>query len=331
MSEPDLPTLWTVLQTEATGAETSIETVASGASVSAGDVLVGVDGWARRHILIPMRPGEAFAEDRSGRAVHLVRVTHEGTVYLSAVCLQAELNQVFAQFARELITEIAEAVSPARATVASLARWRSLFSEADRTGVLSEARLIGVLAELLTLEALITLDPSRRLSVWTGPSGSQHDFRAGGDALEVKATLIREGRIVGVSSVDQLQPPDGGALHLLHHRFQADPSGESLPGAIAGIRNLGVEEGLLLRLLHDAGYRSDLEDHYAVRRYRLVDRRCYDVELPPFPRIVASSFVGASVPAGTLRLSYSIDLTNEPPHPLDEAATTGLLNRMAVA
>ncbi|HMJ77121.1 MAG TPA: PD-(D/E)XK motif protein [Iamia sp.] len=329
MARPDLATLWTVLRTEAGDAGSSVEVAPTGARVGAGEVLAGVDGEGRRHLLIPLLPGEAFAQDTGGRSVHLLRLAHEGTTYLSAVCTRPELDGVFGQFATDLVEEIAGADSPARTTVATLDRWRDLFAEADGAQPLGESSLIGLLAELMTLEEILALDPLRRLEVWTGPTGSQHDFRSGPNALEVKATLVREGRVVSISSVDQLVAPDGGGLHLLHHRVQADPGGDSLPAAVDRVRGLGVEGPRLMAMLAEVGYRAEHADQYRARTYSVVERRAYDVEGEAFPRIVPGSFRDGVLPPGTLRLSYSIDLSNEPPRPLDDASTATVLGAMA--
>jgi hypothetical protein len=50
------------------------------------------------------------------------------------------------------------------------------------------------------------------------------------------------------------------------------------------------------------------------------DCRVYDVASHAFPRLLRSSFTDGDIPAGTLRIGYSIDLTNEPPHPLQSSA-----------
>lgn len=329
MPDLELTAVWSVLETEARGDDPGIEAAPSGVVVSAGEALLGVDSLGRRHLLIPLQAGEAFAEDRTGRSVHLVKIEHGATTYLSAVGLQSDLDEVFAQFCSELLDDIRDATSPAQATVTALDRWRRLFSEADGSGLLSEPRLIGLLAELLMVESLVALDPSRRIGVWTGPSGSQHDLRAGQSAVEVKGTLAREGRIVQISSIDQLAPPPGGTLHLAHYRFELDPKGESTPAVIERILDLGVEQTALADLLQLVGYRMAHSAHYGDRRYRVTDLRVYDVEGVAFPRIVPATFVGGQVPPGTMKISYAVDLSNEPPIPLDADAVTALLGQMA--
>ena len=116
----DLQSIWSVLQTEASGPESAIEAVPSGIEISAGEVLLGVDNTGRRILLVPLRPGEAFAEDKSGRAIRLLRVKYGNITYLAAVSLREDLDSVFTQFVTELLSEISGATSPAAETVAAL-------------------------------------------------------------------------------------------------------------------------------------------------------------------------------------------------------------------
>jgi hypothetical protein len=178
------------------------------------------------------------------------------------------------------------------------------------------------MAELQCLTEMLRHDPLRRLDPWTGPLGHQHDFSAGSFAVEVKATTVREGRIVSISSVDQLDPNPEGTLYLSVHRFErigASP-GITLPSLIAEVEAMGANQGELFRRLNRVGYSAVHDDLYRERVYRLVERRIYDTSESGFPKITRSSFVSAELPAGTLRLRYSIDLTNEPPSPLAEDA-----------
>lgn len=328
--EGDLASIWNVLETEAADDSSAISVVDSGLTVRAGRVKLGVDPEGCRHVLIPLLPGEAFAPDTTGRSVHLRRVSNRNIEYLSAVCLHGELHKVFAQFTLELFSEIGNATSPARATVETLARWRLLFADAASAGELSENQVIGLLAELLVLEEILGHDPNRDVGVWTGPqaAGSEHDFRRDSVALEVKATQRREGRIVGISSVDQLDPPPGGSLHLVHFRFEPDPSGLSLPEVVERVRQLCPVLNEFDYRIGASGYHERHSEHYERLRFAIVDRRTYDINDPAFPRIVPGSFSGGAVPPGTLRISYSIDLTNEPPVPISEVEHHRLMTTM---
>jgi hypothetical protein len=61
-------------------------------------------------------------------------------------------------------------------------------------------------------------------------------------------------------------------------------------------------------------------DRYSGRRLRKLEARFYNVEVFAFPRITRDSFLGGDLPPGTMHVGYSIDLTNEPPSPLDQSS-----------
>lgn len=320
-----LESIWSVLATPATSGGSGIHAAPTGLSIPAGDVLAGVDAESNRHLLIPLLPGEAFAQDLSGDAIQLRRVDRNRSAYISAVCISRDVDDVFAQFGREICTDLADASSAAGHVVAAVARWKRLFADASR-GPLTEAQLIGLLAELHLLEKILEDDPARSLAVWTGPDKSQHDFRSGAAAAEVKATMAREGRRIRISSLEQLHAPQSGSLALAHTRFEPDPAGDGLAAVIDRILALNVEPDVFEKKLLEAGYRRKHDALYAAKRYRIVERRFYDVLDPTFPKITPSSFNGGTLPAGVESLSYTVDITNEPPFPLEAAAVTALIH-----
>lgn len=324
-----LESIWSVLDTPATTHKNGIHAAPTGLSIDAGDVLAGVDAESNRHLLIPLLPGEAFAQDLSGDAVQLRRVDRNRTAYVSTVCISRELDDVFAQFAKEICADLADAPSAVGHVVAAVARWKRLFADASRRGPLTEAQLIGLLAELHLLEEILKEDPVRSLAVWTGPDNSQHDFRSRLAAAEVKATMAREGRRIRISSVEQLHAPQDCSLTLAHTRFERHDSGDSLPASVDRILALNVEQGGFEKKLLEAGYRRKHDPLYALDRYRIVDRRFYDVLDPTFPKITPASFIGGILPAGVESLTYTVDVTNEPPYPLDAGTVAAVLHDLA--
>ncbi|MCV7316130.1 PD-(D/E)XK motif protein [Mycolicibacillus parakoreensis] len=328
MASRDLAAVWTVLESKPP--RTGIDAVPVGYEVAAGELLAGVDGDGRRYLLIPLLPGEAARVDTRGRAVHVIRVQHAGTHYLAVLCLSAELHTIFTQFSRELVGSVCNADSPARAAGELFERWKALFSDTIQRGIISEERLIGLLGELLTIERFLNQGAPARLSYWRGPFGEAQDFRTLHIALEVKATLTRDGRIIGVSGIDQLQPPPNSRIYLVHYRFERDPGGFNIADVNARILALGASTNDLASGLAENGVFLDDLAPYLERRYRCIETRCYDVMQSHFPRITRDSFVGSNIPPGTLRFSYSIDLTNEPPLPLSPAEADLTLREMAV-
>ena len=302
----------------------------TGNAVAAGEVLLGVDHENRRHLLIPLLPGEAARTDTKGRGVHLARLSHGSTAYLTVLCLLPELHRVFTQFCRELIDTVAEAASPAKEAAAALDRWRALFSDAERRGLLSDEVLTGLLGELLVVERLLALGAPADLRFWIGPFNELQDIRSPSHAIEVKATLVREGRIVSISSVDQLQEPSGADLLLVHTRLDRDPAGFNLQDLVTRVLDAGAHRDQMDRRLNELGIVVGDLTPYAGRRFSVSDSRVYDVAGDAFPRLLRSSFTDGDIPAGTLRIGYAIDLTNEPPQPLGQSEVDVALVALAM-
>ena len=324
----DLLAIWTVLDTEATSGQGGLHAVPTGLSVAAGEILAGVDEERNRHLLIPLLPGEAFADDTNGNAIRLQRIKVGDKTYLSAVCVVRELDDIFTQFARELSGDLPRSQSPARYVIQSFAQWKKLFAELAFRGELTEPQQIGLLAELQFLEQIMVSDPKRNIGVWTGPDRSQHDFRGETRAVEVKATLAREGRRIRISSVEQLNSPVGMKLALSHTRFERHAAGDSLPLAVERIRQLNISSTVFERMLLAAGYRHKHATVYATQRFRTIDHRLYEVQDPSFPKITPSSFVGGIIPPGTESLTYTIDVSNEPPTPLSPIEIADVLKEL---
>jgi hypothetical protein len=327
MAKQDLDGVWTVLSSSIP--TSGVAVAPTGHQVAAGSLLAGIDSDRRRHLLIPLLAGEAARTDTRGRAVHLARISHEGTQYLTIFCLRPELHRVFTQFCRELVASAESATSPAREAAIAFDRWRALLSDAASRDLLSEEALVGLLGELLTVESLLALGAPSGLEFWVGPFNEVHDIRTPSHAIEVKATLVREGRIVSISSVDQLQEPAGADLVLRHMRLERDPGGFDISAIVDRALDAGASASALATRMHEVGVNVDDLAPYGSRKYKLVETRTYDVTGPAFPRLVRSSFNAGDVPPGTLRIGYAIDLTNEPPFPLTIEAAEAALRTVA--
>jgi hypothetical protein len=114
-------------------------------------------------------------------------------------------------------------------------------------------------------------------------------------------------------------------------RFQPAPAGtgETLPGLIARLTALGVSATALYQRLSLLGYSPSHDENYRARCFTVTERRVYDAGLPDFPKIIRRSFVGGDLPPGTLRVSYAVDLTGEPPNALKESDVDRLLLTLA--
>lgn len=330
MPEVNLETNFLLAQVDAPKQDGSLQTFGIGQLITTGEIRVGADYQGVRYLLVPITTEENFEEDVQSAAVQLVKKTHAEKTYICARCPRIGLFAVFNKFCEAVIEQLLDSSeSPSLSTINTLNQWRQLLENAPDPGQLSESKTIGLLAELLLLEKILEKQVDRSLEVWTGPSGSQHDFRCGSTAIEVKATLIREGREISISSLTQLTPPVEADLYLAFYRFESAPNGESISDVVDRILNLGIAPQALLEELRKIGYTLDNEPLVQENNYLLTEHRIYDTQSDSFPKITPESFKDDECPPGVMSLSYKIDLTNEPPNSLTEEDRTQLITNCA--
>lgn len=328
MLEHDVESVWGVLEAEyeALG-DDHVAASKLGVRTALGPVLAGVDRLGYRHLLVRLGMNEQSITNATSENVTVQTVVREGTRYLSVVCKSRELFEVFAQFCREVSASVSESEHAANDVLVALAQWRRLFSERGRSRVLSLQERVGLFGELLMLRSIVRATNSLSASIWTGPSKSQHDFRALNSAIEVKATLSRAGRYVSISSIDQLQPPKGCDLYLAFYRLEVQVGELSLPDLITEILEMGVSAYELYSRLESCGFSVvDVDDYED--GFRIVESRIYRVSDEALPKVVRSSFKNGELPPGVDELTYTINLSNEPPIPLSTEQTDSLLKTM---
>lgn len=286
--------------------------------------MVAIDERGARAVLFPTSDDDAFASDVSTK-VHLERRDlrwrdGEGT-FVTVTCAVERLKPVFTSLAEDMLESASGSPRPGARLRQVLDEWRDLLA-AERGPLLGGGRLVGLIAELVTLREVIRHDPDRDIAVWTGPDAAVHDLRKDDRALEVKGSLAREGLLVEIHGIHQLEPPQPhGELHLVLYRFEEVPDGElSAPDLVREILVLGVDRRAFVERLGRVGYDMAEESEYTRRRYRWAERRVYAVDAT-FPRLVPGSFVRGDIPPGILLVRYAIDLTGPTPSPLpaDEA------------
>jgi hypothetical protein len=330
--DTDLEVVWAVLETQ-DGDLDGLRVRGTGVPLPAGEVLLASGADGHRHVLLPLQEGAAFAADTATRGVHITRrrldTGHGIAEFVDVECRLTHLNPVFATLAADMLQAATDAPEqPATACRIVLDRWRE-FLGSERSPLLSEERTVGLLAELLELLEVLHHDPDRRVDVWTGPAGATHDLRRGAHAIEVKGTHVREGKFVEIHGVEQLVTPPAGSLHLAWHRFERDDSSAlSLPAVIREIQAQGVDNLVLTERLAFAGYDPAHGHEYEQRRYRTVESRLYAVD-DTFPRVVPESFAHGDVSPGVFRLRYTVDLTNEPPSPVDASEADAIRRALA--
>lgn len=319
----DLDAIWRVLEVQpaSTGAIRALET---SHCTAVGKILAAIDENGARAVLFPTSEEDAFAPDISTK-VHLERrhLRWQGgeDTFVTVTCEVDRLKPVFTNLVEDMLESVSGSERPGGILRRVLDEWRDLLA-AETMPVLGTHRLVGLIAELVTVREVISLDPVRDITVWTGPDAAVHDLRRGSRALEVKGSLARESLIIEIHGIHQLEPPQAHRqLHLVLYRFEEAPDGVlTVPTLVGEILALEVHRHEFLERLGRAGYDLADEDKYARRRFNLAERHIYAVD-NVFPRLIPGSFIGGSVPAGVLLAHYSLDLTGPIPValPVDEA------------
>jgi hypothetical protein len=227
--------------------------------------------------------------------------------FIDLMCLSKELESVFAEVADEMLGRIRTGAGCMDACRSTLEDFRALLLAQTPSRVRLET-LIGLLGELLLLDRLLDQDASG-WKLWRGPLGERHDFRAGGHAIEVKTTSRTGNTKIAISAIDQLLPPAGGVLHLLHVVLEQVESGDLSVGAlVAAIKKKSSRpDEITSRLLAvDCGNPDASEWNNA--HFRLEKEDLYIVD-EAFPKIVPNTFGSVGVPAGIGSITYEVDLT----------------------
>lgn len=275
-----------------------------------GSVRVGVDLERHRHLLVPISIDAPEVSDHNSSGVRLTTrslISDDGSFrYADLECARPDLSGVFTGLAADLcLALLPGSDDPGSVVLTHLDNWRALFGAGHRPW--TTPRLGGLTAELLVLDELLDLD-ARAVAWWTGPFGEAQDFRSTRHALEVKASLTREGRLVRIHGTDQLEPPVGGILGLVWFRLR--PSGPGVGVGLADVIQRCVDRGgaaAVLDRLDRLGLPWPPEPPVARARFEVVERRWYAVD-DGFPAIHPGKFEGRAVPAGVGAVEYVVDL-----------------------
>lgn len=311
-----------------TGDDEDLQLVPLSVGTPVGAVCAGRDRVGRAHLLVPAPVGTRVVPDHRSAAVDIREreLILEGRrqVFLDLWCRQSEAEEVFARLALEVCERVAGEPAAALSIPGLVLRsWRRLL--AAWTGELNQDRAAGLFGELHVLGSSIRVDPSRRVDHWQRNGQARHDFVRGGVAVEVKSTTAREGRTVEIHGVEQLDPPAGGSLHLAFLRLAVGPEGRTIGEMVASLSACGADGAALSDVLADMGWTGDGPD---APRFAVVEERWYLVD-GRFPRLVPSTFAGAALPDGVLRLRYSVDLSGQAPAPVTEGQRLDALRALA--
>jgi hypothetical protein len=283
-----------------------------------GPVVAAVDRVGNRHILIPIAPQRRVRGGLDGPALLLKKVPLEDDggrrTFADLCCARSDLNDVFTGLCADVLRSVE--VQPAdaiKALYGQIDRWRALFQ--TRSNLLGLEQQAGLFGELLFLDRLLGRDTGAH-RLWKGPLGHRHDFSSARYAVEIKSSLATDGRRARIHGLDQLDAPAGG-LHLYWIRLQAGgAAARGLNDMARQILDKCEDESAVRSLLSAAGYRFVDAPQYENTLFAVLEERCYPVD-EGFPRLVGSELTAAGLPINVTDVAYTIDLSSEPPVPLD--------------
>lgn len=271
---------------------------------------IGVQGQPR--LLVPVG-GIDSAKGLSSTSKLIVtssifKVFGKGTFFIDIQSQDRALDVVFAELAEEILRRIKEGTPPLRAIIQSIEDFRELLKLGPPEEI-SDNQIFGLIGELEVLRKLSAYS-NGAVGIWTGPYGQRHDFRQGIHALEVKSSSRSSASKVTIHGIDQLAPPDGGTLHLVHIRVERAEQGKISVGSLfESIICLGANDKLLRECLAEIGCSDPYAEAWNRLHFELEGIRVYLVS-DGFPRIVDSSFLAGSLQTGVSALEYEIDLDN---------------------
>ena len=305
-----------------------IPTSPTDVETAAGPVRFALGPNNEPRILLPLPHGAKLPRLLTTPALHIGDAVYDqGKValrFIDLVCLSTELESVFAEVADEMLERIRMGASCADACRSTLEDFRALLVPQSR--VRTET-VVGLVGELLLLDRLLEQNPTA-WKLWRGPFGERHDFRGGDQAIEVKTTARAGNTRIAISAVDQLLPPSGGGLYVLHFALEHVEGGKlSVGGLVAAVRKKASQpDEIRSRLLAVECTNPDSHE-WNRKRFRLEKESLYLVD-HAFPKIVPHTFGATGVPSGVGSIKYEVDLSCAVASLLGAEETTTVVSRL---
>lgn len=268
----------------------------------------GYETWTMKNqseygVAIPIQSDEEISEYFSGAHLYTdkkVLNDKEERNILFLTCEKDDIIEPFAALCAEMITpgEKGELRSELeRNPLAWWSQWKALLGNKS-----VDFRAYDVLGELWVLKYLLE---HGKQAEWNGPNGATYDIDCNGFFAEVKSTIARNKKQITLSSLFQLDPPNGQKLYLILCQVESAQEGISINSLVKDLEQLGLSSSGLNEKLSKLG----LEKGKTARRRKYivhaVTKYCVDEN---FPAIRPTSFVGGTLPDGVMSITYTVTL-----------------------
>lgn len=275
---------------------------------------LAVDGCGCWHLLVqvPDSTEPVTHQETRGLQISTERFqvgTNPEALYVDLACLDSSQNPTFSAVAQDLLRSLGtSAGAPRDAVIGALARWRAFWSSTSPG--LSREDALGLFGELWFLRRWLRPVTAEKVSRWQATPGARHDFQWPAASVEVKTTASRsgDGPVHRIASLDQLEDPEEGCLHLFSLQVCDDAlAANTLPALVEGLVDELQSDTSALILLNEklAGYGYSPAEASPYRRpLRIVSERLYTVT-EGFPRLTHEAFAHG-LPDGISDLSYKL-------------------------
>lgn len=272
------------------------------------DWYIGFENFNQKSLLL-VSEFEPSTVDSSKSIIVSIRQRADGKWALSFRLIRSEQEEVFIRLCCDLIEASRSQGNDIKGleyVVHRYCQWTKLM-EIQRTGLLSENEIKGLIGEILFLQELIYngMPLVEAVSGWMGPEGADQDFIYLSKWYEVKVLSIGA-KAVSISSLEQLNGPLPGELILYFVDKSApnDVNGFTLNSRIEQMKKLLQSSHLAFELFNEKllkyGY-IDLPE-YGKCFYKIGGNIRYLID-KNFPRLIADN-----VPAQVLAIKYQLSI-----------------------
>lgn len=302
---------WTVLRAgDQVVKGPDILTKPAGPMTCAGQVRCALGEQGELRLLLPLPAGDQ-GQGVSGAPSLQIRVSTrmvdgKSMRFLDLTCLDRGLESVFKDVTNMILARIGAGEGSVTAARSTIEEFRALLIRPSAAEV-ALTTITGLVGELLVMNRLLDRSPAA-WRTWRGPLGDRHDFRSGDHSLEVKSTIRSGNKMITVSSFEQMEPPTGGDLHLLHFNLENVTGGRLTVAALGHAALLKADEPHYVReRLAALGCTNIDSREWNIAAFRLEAEQLYEVR-EGFPRLAPSLLSSGAMPYGVADLTYKIDL-----------------------